>query len=373
MHIELPVVSFISAFLVLIPLPWYCKSSNVPAISISLWLFIANIVNGINSVIWADNTIIVAPVWCDIVTKILVGTNVAIPTSIFCLCAYLERASLAGQSYNLQKRRILYINILLCLGVPIVYMILHSVVQAQRFDIVEGFGCRANIYNSVPSIFLLWIPPLVFSLGACIVAGLALRRFWINRIVIGKHLQASAFALTTPQYFRLMSMAFVQILWSVYIASFNIWLTVKHGLRLWISWSDVHSNFSHIGIFPTALVSRQEFTYTLICWWTIPITSLIFFVFALGEETMEQYGIRFSWFRHCSSWLHELWLNIMDRLPMSFRKQPPLPTHLQVEVSVAKFSDKLQSPQSPKFPSVYPVPLHAYIPKHALSSETLYY
>lgn len=66
MHYELPIASFISATLSLAPLPWHWRAGTVPTISISLWLFISNLINGANTIVWANNLSIVAPVWCDI-------------------------------------------------------------------------------------------------------------------------------------------------------------------------------------------------------------------------------------------------------------------------------------------------------------------
>ena len=66
MHFELPIASFISIFLSLAPLPWHWRAGTVPTVSISLWLFISNLINGINTIIWANNLRIVVPVWCDI-------------------------------------------------------------------------------------------------------------------------------------------------------------------------------------------------------------------------------------------------------------------------------------------------------------------
>lgn len=66
MHAELPVAALICAFLVLLPLPWHLRAGTVPTVSISLWLLLSNLVNGINAVIWSGNVRIVARVWCDI-------------------------------------------------------------------------------------------------------------------------------------------------------------------------------------------------------------------------------------------------------------------------------------------------------------------
>ena len=48
---------------------------------------------------------------------------------------------------------------------------LDYVVQGHRFDIVEDFGCRATTYVSLASTFIIWVPPLAFSVGGSIFAG----------------------------------------------------------------------------------------------------------------------------------------------------------------------------------------------------------
>jgi hypothetical protein len=65
-HYELPIGAFVAAFLVLIPLPWHWRARNVPTLSIIAWLFVSNIILGVNTIIWADSIDITAVVWCDI-------------------------------------------------------------------------------------------------------------------------------------------------------------------------------------------------------------------------------------------------------------------------------------------------------------------
>ncbi len=50
-------------------------------------------------------------------------------------------------------------------------VMLDYIVQGHRFDIIEQFGCRPSIYNSLASLFLIWIPPLLFSIGAGVFSG----------------------------------------------------------------------------------------------------------------------------------------------------------------------------------------------------------
>lgn len=136
------------------------------------------------------------------------SATVALPASLFCLCVQLERISSVRQvSTSVKdKRRRKIIDALLCFGVPTIYMTLRHL-----FDTVEDFGCRLNTYVSLSPVFLIWVPSSFFSF-----ASFALHHFIIRRITFARHLRNSNSALTPSRYFRLMSMALVQIFWDVF-------------------------------------------------------------------------------------------------------------------------------------------------------------
>lgn len=66
MHPEFVPVAFISALSVLIVIPWHWRAGNIATLAIAFWLFISNIIFGVDAAIWGDNVNIVVPVWCDI-------------------------------------------------------------------------------------------------------------------------------------------------------------------------------------------------------------------------------------------------------------------------------------------------------------------
>ena len=63
---ELPVLAFIAAVLVLIPLPRQIRVRNVASIAMILWFFEHCLVSGIDAIVWAGNVRDSAPVWCEI-------------------------------------------------------------------------------------------------------------------------------------------------------------------------------------------------------------------------------------------------------------------------------------------------------------------
>lgn len=129
--------------------------------------------------------------------------------------------------------------------------------------------------------------------------GMALHHILRRRIEFAAHLQNSKSFLTPGRYFRLMALAIVEMGWdtgvNAYIIYFNITLT---GLRPWISWENVHSNFSRVGVFPTFLMPPEVITQLTWQWWIVPISCFCFFVFfAFGEEAMSDYRRVIMWFR----------------------------------------------------------------------------
>ena len=61
-----PVGAFFAALLVLIPLPAHWRSRNVATMSIIFWLFVMDIIDGVNTIVWDSNVRRHLFVWCDI-------------------------------------------------------------------------------------------------------------------------------------------------------------------------------------------------------------------------------------------------------------------------------------------------------------------
>ncbi|KAG6377725.1 hypothetical protein JVT61DRAFT_14496 [Boletus reticuloceps] len=64
------VFAFCTFILVLIPLPLHIQAWNVGTCSYIFWVAIACLLECINSVVWRNNTLNPAPVWCDICMSI---------------------------------------------------------------------------------------------------------------------------------------------------------------------------------------------------------------------------------------------------------------------------------------------------------------
>ncbi|KAJ7661863.1 pheromone A receptor-domain-containing protein [Mycena rosella] len=293
MHPELAPIAFIAAFSLFLALPWHWRARNVATLSIIFWLFAINLIFAIDSVMWANSIDIMALVWCDITTKLIIGSNFALPAACLCICIHLEQVSSIRvvRTTVADKRRRQLFEAFMCFGLPLLFMALHYIVQGHRFDIIEEYGCRPATYLSVASVFIVWIPPILMAVAALVFAGLALRHFMLRRITFAAHLDATHSALTTSRYLRLMLMSIIQMIWSLSITSYILWFTLMAvPLRPWTSWADVHSNFSRVDTYPVAFIPEVVLTSYYAAWWVLPASTFIFVAFfAFGHEAVEDY------------------------------------------------------------------------------------
>ncbi|KAG5641595.1 Pheromone B beta 1 receptor [Asterophora parasitica] len=301
MHPEFLPVALISALSVLIVLPWHWRAGNVATLALAFWLFISNIIYAVDAAIWGDNANIVIPVWCDITSKLIIGSNFGLPAACLCICIHLERVASVRQSQTsiTDRRRRQIFEALMCFGLPLFFMGLHFVVQGHRFDIIEEHGCRPTTYFSIAGIFIVWLPPLVVSIASLVYSALALRHFMIRRVSFAAHLNVSQSALTTSRYLRLMLMAALQMIWGITTTSYALWFTVIGiPLRPWTTWDDVHSDFSRIDQYYSAFTPQKVLTSYYVLWWFVPVSTWIFVAFfAFGADAMEEYKKCFMWFR----------------------------------------------------------------------------
>ncbi|GJJ09331.1 hypothetical protein Clacol_003553 [Clathrus columnatus] len=272
-HPIYPTVCFLVIPFVCASLRSHIRSRNIAVVSLILWVAVLAFIRGVNAIVWYGNVDIRLLVWCDITTKIAIGWTIAIPLTMLCLLKHLENIASNRQAVMTakDKRR-------------------HYCVQGHRFDIYEDFGCYPNTYLSVPALILIYIPPFIVSFISMIYAVLALRHFFHRRVIFSSILKSSNSTLSQTHYFRLMALAIVECLWDTGLNSWVLSLNIKAGLRPWISWENVHVDFSRIDQIPWILIPESQVRNIVIPWWILPISAIgVFFFFAFGAEAKADY------------------------------------------------------------------------------------
>ncbi|KAJ7500853.1 GPCR fungal pheromone mating factor, partial [Mycena galericulata] len=119
---------------------------SVATVSLVLWLLLGNAIHAVNALVWSSNVQERVPIWCDIVTKLLLGATAALPGACLCTARHLELLASSRKLYpnTYSKRLHTLADVALCYVLPLLYMILHFAVQDHRFDLVQDFGCSAS-------------------------------------------------------------------------------------------------------------------------------------------------------------------------------------------------------------------------------------
>ncbi|EIW74906.1 STE3-like pheromone receptor [Coniophora puteana RWD-64-598 SS2] len=290
-----PICAFLGFLLVFIPLPWHVRAQNAGTCAYIFWAGLSCLFEFVNAVVWRDSTLNVAPVWCDISTKFMLGASVGIPASALCISRRLYKIAVIKtvSISNSQKRRALLVDLSISFGIPAIVMALHVVVQGHRFDILGGVGCYPAVYNSLPAYFLVFMWPTVLGCISFIYSGLTLRAFYKRRLEFSQILSSSSTSLNKSRYLRLMVLAAVDMAATIPLSIYSMYLSTD-GVELgkYVSWAYVHYDFGFVGEVPAAMwmgdaTYRRSVEMTR--WLFVGCALLFFLLFGMAEEARRHY------------------------------------------------------------------------------------
>ncbi|KAB5588649.1 Pheromone B beta 1 receptor [Ceratobasidium theobromae] len=293
------------------------------------------------------NAVIKYKIWCDISTRLMLGSTFALPACVFCICLFLAqvaspRSSPPSPSGN--RRRMLF-DLTICAGLPIVQMALYYVVQTNRFDIWEDTGCDVHDYTTIATLFIVYVPPAAFGLGALICGAISLYWFIRRWAQVQQILQSSQSGLSTALYLRLIIYSTIQMFCTVLLTAF--WLITKtiHGLDPWVSWDYMHANEQKINQYTRANIPRSAWNVNTLIWYMIPFSSVFFFAFfGSGKEARSEYVRFFRWvfrIKPKSDSALPVRVRDVDTLNLSFRVSPAVTILIQPETTVPEIPQEM--------------------------------
>ncbi|KAG7094426.1 hypothetical protein E1B28_008026 [Marasmius oreades] len=287
------ILSFLGFVLLSICLPWNMKAWNTGACCYIIWTALTCLTLFINSVVWEGSVSDVAPIWCDISAKLIIGISSAIPAASLCMDRrlYLMISKRQVAINKIEKRRVLLEDLAIGVGIPVLQMIVHYIPQGHRYDIAEDLGCSPSTYNTWVAYVLFVSWPLVIGVVDAVYCVL-------NLIHINRKANADLFvsdqgdnALDKQRYWRLMIVSIVASLTTLGFSSFFL----AHDLTTlrmspWISWEDTHFHFSHVGLIP-ALIWRNSASWVMaLTRWIVVICAFLFFaIFGTSKEAIRNY------------------------------------------------------------------------------------
>ncbi|OCH88483.1 hypothetical protein OBBRIDRAFT_84577 [Obba rivulosa] len=295
MRAELPAVSFacVALLALLAPAQWSSQDVRFAMLALTAWLLVCNLIQGINAAVWAGNEVVRISVWCDLVTKLMLGSHIALPGACLSMCRHIH-VSLSGSGRRSQRLGVLS-NLMFCIILPLFYMALHTIVQDHRFDLAPDFGCTASIYTSIPAVFLVWLPPTLLCISTFLFVAILVPKCIRTRHLLHASGISTCFVLSPLLASSLISATILVTL------SFALHSRIdSSGLLPWTSWASVLSNFSDPRIVPPT--AQVDLVRVEVIWWLIPAcsaivisTSLLLFAPSALEQTLCGYYSLLGW------------------------------------------------------------------------------
>ncbi|KAJ3849074.1 pheromone receptor [Lentinula lateritia] len=286
-----PVLAFIGFVLCAIPLSWHLQAWNSGTCAFMIWTGLTCLVTCVNSIVWAQNALNVAPVWCDISAQIVLGASVGIPASTLCISRRLYHIT-STQTVSItrdDKLRAIYADLAIAADI---------IVQGHRFDIFEEYGCSTVTFNSIVAYFLYYMWPVAIGLVSLIYSSMVLRTFYVRRIQFNQAISSNGM-IKPSRYLRLMLLAMIDIMCTIPIGTYTIYVSLESvPLNPWISWDDTHFDFKRVQLIPAVIWRSNPATYTslqITRWLPIVCAFVFFALFGFAEEAMKSYRRAF-WF-----------------------------------------------------------------------------
>ncbi|TDL19557.1 STE3-domain-containing protein [Rickenella mellea] len=290
-----PIVSFLCFILVLAPLPTHWRLRNAGTSMYIIWTAASCLILFVNSLVWHDNAIDKAPVWCDISGRILLGNGIAIPACILCIQRrlYLITSTQVVIISQKEKRKYFIQDLFVSLGFPLLVMVLAYTVQGNRYDIYEEFGCFIPIYNVWPAYPIYYLPPLAMGLISLCYSLLTLRAFVSRRSELNEFINSGT--VTFKRHVRLMCLASTDIAFTIPFCVWGLQADIST-IHPYVSWEDTHFGFSIIRTYPDIIWRNNETSRILVefCRWIVILCAVVFIAFfTFAEESRKNYGAIF--------------------------------------------------------------------------------
>lgn len=165
----LAILATVTLFLNVLPLLWHIQNRNLAAGLIVLWIMMLNFIATLNVIIWPyidKHLIYDGRILCDIEVKLFVAANIGVGGASICMLRHLAivlspNAPLLGQTKT-DRRKTTWLEVGVCIGLPLLTMVCHYVVQPNRFYLVGTSGC-------LPSASTTWISRLLLVMPLCLI------------------------------------------------------------------------------------------------------------------------------------------------------------------------------------------------------------
>ena len=170
------------------------------------------------------------------------------------------------------------------------------IIQGHRFNIFEDIGCTPATYYTWPIFPILYLPPIIVGLFSATYASMTIIAFYKNRSQFNALLSGNG-NITANRFIRLMCLASVEILFNIPIALYVIILQSRVPLNPYISWENVHYDFSHVQQIPSLIwrsTLQEQIAVEMPRWATVFCAFVFFSFFGFADEAKKNYRYAFQ-------------------------------------------------------------------------------
>jgi len=298
------VFSFIGFVLCAIPFYWHLEAWNTGTCMYMAWTGIGCLIQCINSIVWNGNMVNRAPVYCDIVTHIQVGLNVAIPACSLCINRRLFKIT-RGNVVSItssEKRRAVIVDLLICIGPPILQMIAQYIIALNRYNIYEDFGPFYDNHVMGETFLLFYAWPVVIGCISAVYCVLTIYTLVKHERQFSKIFSSNR-NLNRGRYLRLMGLSCIELLGTIpigtYIIAFYGHYDEHFHLKGWESWSQTHNNGHYSAVFqiPSSYwKNNPDFKngFEMYRWLLVACAFIFFAFFGFADEARRHYRLAFK-------------------------------------------------------------------------------
>lgn len=290
--LSVAVPGYISCIVSLPPLVLQIRQRNFPCSVLIISIVTLNIIYATNALIWgsADS----ASWWdgrifCDIEIRLHVALQVTIPGAAACIFRQLSlvfHPSLCLPT-KAQKRRTRFIEITLCIVIPVLRMIAVYVVQPERYWIIRINGCHLSTDTSWPSYVLVYLwTPLLSVIGLVYAAITTIRLVYHRRNTRSIRGQGQN-RRNESRVIRLYCLGVILFVTFVLLQAYGVYFDLPRHLRPY-SWSRIHpANWSEriVVLPPSGTYLRDIFARWITMFYSISIAILT----GLSPDAAESY------------------------------------------------------------------------------------
>lgn len=169
-------LSVLSILAALIPAAWHKRAHNTPGLCLIGWIVTSNLINVVNALIWGSGDINTAwdgRILCDIEVKLLAGTGTGMIAAALAIARKVAHATgrIGGGSSGLSARQRKIVDLIICLVPPFLMILLHYLVQPNRYNLIEISGCSATSDETWLAVLVLYIGTPLLSIIASVYCG----------------------------------------------------------------------------------------------------------------------------------------------------------------------------------------------------------